>query len=870
MNSENRIGLILDKWILFVFRHALWVLLFFVVLSTASCYFTWTHIGINTNTDDMLSTDLPYRQIRKDYFKSFPYHNDMILLVIDAKSNKPLQIASRQLADSLRQHSSMFNTVFVAGADNYFYLHRMLYLDETKFIRFSRDLLSNSTLLAKLQQRTSASVLLNELANPTDNQTPPHNSILTNIIQQTIQVVEQQRSDSPVIVDWNNVLTGSQTPSTNNPAQQLIILEPTEKYRDVLTVGEAFSLIRQTASKLNISPKNDMQLRITGSLAMAEAELFSVSQGMGFAGMMALSLVVILLWFGSRSFKILAFSFISLIIGLSLTAGIAALFIGSLNLISVAFAVLYIGLGIDFSIHLCLRYQELLIQQHTHKHALRTTLNDVGVSLVICAISTAIGFYAFIPTDFIGLSELGLISGSGMFISLIVSLSVLPALFQLSPLQVVSTPAAKTHAIKLWFSIALQRYRRMMISIFIVLVIGSLLLVPQSYFDYDLLNMRDQQSESVATYRDLASHSENSPTHISILADDVQQAQILQKQLSALPLVKKVSSVYSLIPENQQQRLRQLKSLSTSLVETTVTTSGNNKTQTQQSTIAELEKILASFDKNESALLYNRLSQLVIKLKQQNSNQARQTLVKLDHALTSSFNSAMQQLKVSLNTNKITLQSLPDEERRQWISPITQRVLLLVYPRHTITELKPLREFVQQVKTVSPNATNTPAISLAAGDVAVNAFKQALLIALVLITLLLLLIYKNIQDTLLVLTPLLLAALFTTALAVLLDIPFNFSNIIAIPLLFGIGVDNGIHMMSRVRTTGQQQHILHTSTSRAVVLSALTTIASFGNLGYSSHPGTASMGQLLTMGVLLTLLCTLFVLPVLLTSIKSD
>jgi len=295
-----------------------------------------------------------------------------------------------------------------------------------------------------------------------------------------------------------------------------------------------------------------------------------------------------------------------------------------------------------------------------------------------------------------------------------------------------------------------------------------------------------------------------------------------------------------------------------------------NKTTKYHTTIASLQKSLKLLDRNRAPELYDTLSKLIVNIDKLDDKQRNIALSKLDESIMGSFTNAILFLQQTVNPDKVQLKNLPAQDRRHWISTITQRYLLLVYPKYAISNVTQLREFVNQVASVAPELTDTPAITLAAGDVAVSAFKQALLTALILITILLLLIYRNITDTFLVLTPLLLAALFTTALAVLFEIPFNFSNIIAIPLLFGIGVDNGIHMISRHRSgeaTGS--HILHTSTSRAVVLSALTTVASFGNLGYSSHPGTASMGQLLTIGVLLTLLSTLLILPVFMTSFKK-
>jgi hopanoid biosynthesis associated RND transporter like protein HpnN len=850
-------------------QHALGILLFFVVLSLFSIYYTVTNIGINTNTDDMLSKDLPYRQVRNDYFKSFPYHNDMILVVMSATNSIDLQQASRDLVDKLRPHNRFFKTVYLPGADQYFARHRFLYLDDITYSNFEQDLKSSNDFFTRLSKQSDTGNLIANIA----LSNKAKNNIINNVRNETISILKARQENVIQSLNWNSVLSSNQN-LTGKYVNQLILIEPTDKYRDVLLAADALSLIRKSAQQLKHEQQLDFELRITGSLAMSYEELNSVSQGMGTAGIMALLFVVLLLWFGSRSFKILLFSLITLLVGLSLTAGFATLSVGSLNLISVAFAVLYIGLGIDFSIHLCLRYQELILQHKSSHQAIRSTAHEVGSSLVICAISTAIGFYAFIPTNFVGLSELGIISGTGMFISLIVSLSVLPALFRLSPLTIAKSNNTKrqiSEPVWRFLSSKLQNHQRLIITVVSLMTIGSLFILTNSYFDYDLLNMRDSNSESVATFRELVKDKDNSPLHISVLVNDQQQLKKIQQELMALSTVKKVSSIYDFIPEDQQSRITKLKTLQQSLSVFNNELSQRSNDKNISSTITGLQKSLNLVDKTTDPELYNVVTKFISKISKLNDKQQSLVLKQLDESLMGEYSNAMLFLQQTLNPDRIQLQNLPVDDRRHWVSTISGRYLLLVYPRHSISGVEQLREFVNQVSVIVPNVTDAPAITLAAGDVAVSAFKQALLTALILITILLLVIYRNITDTLLVLTPLLLAALFTTALAVLLEIPFNFSNIIAIPLLFGIGVDNGIHMISRNRsTTSNDSHILHTSTSRAVVLSALTTVASFGNLGYSSHPGTASMGQLLTIGVLLTLISTLVILPVLMASLKRN
>jgi hypothetical protein len=206
---------------------------------------------------------------------------------------------------------------------------------------------------------------------------------------------------------------------------------------------------------------------------------------------------------------------------------------------------------------------------------------------------------------------------------------------------------------------------------------------------------------------------------------------------------------------------------------------------------------------------------------------------------------------------------LPKDLVEHWVSKDDQ-YRVAVFPRENLNDNEAMRRFVAAVRTVAPDAIGFPVIYLEAGDAVVKAFKKAFLMALVAVTVLLLLLLRPKSDTLLVLLPLLLAGALTGAASVVVGIPFNFANIIALPLLLGIGVDSGIHMSHRMRAAPPAAgQVLETSTARAVLYSSLTTICSFGNLAVSPHRGMASMGVLLVIGIGFTLLCTLVVLPAL-------
>ncbi len=214
-------------------------------------------------------------------------------------------------------------------------------------------------------------------------------------------------------------------------------------------------------------------------------------------------------------------------------------------------------------------------------------------------------------------------------------------------------------------------------------------------------------------------------------------------------------------------------------------------------------------------------------------------------------------------TDFINKETLPEELRSRWQN--NDKYRLEINPRDNLMDNKSRRQFVNEVRTVTPHLTGSPVVSIEAGDAVVTAFQQAFFYALLAIIALLLVLTERKKDVIFIVAPLLLAAIFTGTTAVLLDIHLNFANIIALPLLLGIGVDSAIHILHRYRTSSPDEGpLLATSSARAVVVSALTTILSIGNLAFSEHLGTASMGKLLTIGISMTLVCTLIVLPSLL------
>ena len=389
----------------------------------------------------------------------------------------------------------------------------------------------------------------------------------------------------------------------------------------------------------------------------------------------------------------------------------------------------------------------------------------------------------------------------------------------------------------------------------------ALAIIPSIDFDRNPLNVREADSESVSTFLDLMKHTETAPWPI-VTVIEADRTEAVKRTVEALETVDSTLSVDDFVPDDQEEKLfliDELALLMGSTLPSKPLTDPPDSAQTKTRlhrllTVLEEQDALAAADVLRNPL--SKLKEVATKLNERLASPAAPELaIILERNLVGTLPQALSRLFATLNTEGVEFDDLPSEIRRRWITA-DGRHRIEVIPAEFIQDPAAMRRFVDEVRKVLPDSTDSPVNLLESGDAVVRAFQQALVTALVLIALLLYLLLRDVRDVALVLGPLLLAGCYTVACMVLFDIPFNFANVITLPLLLGIGVDNGIHMVRRWRARPTElSTILHTSTARAVVVSALTTICSFGNLAFSPHPGTASMGQVLTLGLAFNLLC---------------
>ncbi|MFQ5635503.1 MAG: MMPL family transporter, partial [Gammaproteobacteria bacterium] len=468
-------------------------------------------------------------------------------------------------------------------------------------------------------------------------------------------------------------------------------------------------------------------------------------------------------------------------------------------------------------------------------------------------------------TRLIGVAELGLISGTGMLINFALSMTLLPALLTLLPAPPVRT---RRPADTVGERIAqLARRQRRGIRLAALLMGGAALwMAPQLEFDRNPLNLRPPTSESLATLRELMATSDTPPMHITVLAADETAARRLQGALRGLPSVRDALMLDDLLPAAGAGKRARIDVIDRAIGDSLQAPASPAPTPgAPVAALRDLRDALLAPGRSESLQrLGSSLEDLVPELESAGQREQAVLLRDIEARWLDNFAGTLATLRLALRPGAASIDRIPAQLRERWVaSPGPWRIV--VYPTDNIDDRAALSTFVREVQTVAPNATDEPVLSLAAGDAVVRAFQQAFSGSLIVISLLLALYLRNLGAALAVLSPLLLAGLVTTAAMVLLGEALNFANVIALPLLFGIGVDNGVHMVHRAHgDPGKPIDPLATSTGRGVLFSTLTTVCGFGNLLFSPHPGTASIGLVLTVGISATIVCTLIVLPALL------
>ncbi len=844
-----------------------WLLIVsFVLASVFIGKYTMDNLTINTNTADMISTELPFQQNRLKLEKAFPQDVNTILLLVESDSPEQTSAVVKRISEELRQNKTVIKSVYVPDEGEFFDRNGMLFLSQKELEDMSKQLANAQPFIGKLSKDNSLHGLFDILGLAIKNSGDDDLELDMNLVFRKVsKTLDAVREGKPYQLSWQQLMIDQH--SGLGTTKRFIILMPILDYSELLPAEKSITAIKNAIAAAKSGELANVQVNMTGEVILEYEEMDGITKSTTIAGIASFILVCVTLWIAYRSFKLMIATFISLGLGLVFSMGFATVSIGHLNLISIAFAVLFIGMGDAFSSHFCLRYRELIMRGESQRDALLDTFTSTGSALILCALTAAIGLYAFIPTHYIGVSELGIIAGTSMFIALLTTFTVLPALMKIMPIKRRRTKKPELEKSSFLLSNWPLRLARPIRWITFLLTLAALALLTRVSVDFNPINLRDQNTESVKTFKYLLQDEDTSPMTLSSLATSEKETLDKKSRFEKLPTVEKVMTLFDLIPDDQEAKLAIIEELSLVLGPQLESFPQPAQGGAKLESLEELQaNILVQISKAEGGNadlleLSESLDSFLDYLDGLPEELRQPILDKLQQALLGGLPVTMEKLRKGLEAETITLESLPSELKARWLSQ-DGLYRIQVSPKRDLNNLENLRAFILEAQRIDPDVTDLPVTYLESMNEVVQSFVQAFSIALVAITILLLVILRSVKDTLLVLLPLLLASVFTAAATVVFNVPFNFANIIALPLLFGLGVDSGIHMVHRLHyLDSSEENLLGTSEAQGVFYGALTTIFSFSSLAFTSHQGTASMGILLSIGLLMTLICALVVLP---------
>jgi uncharacterized protein len=536
---------------------------------------------------------------------------------------------------------------------------------------------------------------------------------------------------------------------------------------------------------------------------------------------------------------------VNLAVGLAITAAGGILMVGALNPISLAFAVLFVGLGADFAIQYTVRYRAERHDTDDLDRALTGAAEWVGIPLTLAAGAAAAGFLSFTPTSYSGLAQLGIIAGFGMVVAYVSSLTLLPALIR--AVKPPPEPKPLTLPALAPADAFLKRHRVAVVIATSLVVAAGLPSLPRLQFNFNPLALENQRSPALTALFRLGKEVPLNTAKVLVQPD---AAATVAAKLATLPEVSATWNLANFIPADQDQKLPAIEAAQKALGPILRGPPGAAPSDAED--IAALKQgtqaLKEAADQRDGvgADAARRLANVLDKLAQADPAQRVRTTEAFIRPLQLDLNDVGQ----SLMAEHVTRESLPPDLVRDWVAP-DGRVRIEIWPKGDANDNATISRFARAVRAMEPDATGQAIGSTEWGSTIVAAFAEAAVLALLSIAILLWIVLRRLTDVLVTLIPLLVAGLVTLEICALAKFQLNYANIIALPVLLGIGVAFKIYYVTAWRRG--QSNFLESVLTRAVFYSTLLTATAFGSLWLSNQPGISSMGKLLA----LSLVCTL-------------
>jgi len=849
------------------------VLAIAVAAAVFSLVYTVSQLGFRTSRLDLINPESSFNQLWIEYIKEFGDSDD-VLVVVEGEGRETVVPVLGEISEQIAREDRYFRAV-LHEVDLSRIRQKGLHYLETKDLAAIEVFLDKVLPIVqggwpRLEIATMAAALANRVAGAAaDGSSPEAAAVelarLSDSLLDALGPRNRYRSpwpEMPSLVSTVSELT-SEYFLTNQGRMGFVLLRLADGNEESFAKGsEAIQRLRDLIAQARLRHP-DTRIGLTGLPVMENDEMRISQQAMLKASLLSLFGVACLFVAGFGGLRHPLMTVASLLLAMGWSFGYITLAVGHLNILSISFGVILIGLGIDFGVHYVAKYLQLRRHVRSVGQALTETSGSVGPGIVTGAVTTAIAFFMAGVTEFTGIAELGLIAGGGILLCCVAALVVLPAMIRIADAQRPGQMLPEPLDIHAWLR---PLFARPLLLSAVTLAGTAAVAVGMKdlWYDYNLLNLQAEGVESVELEKRLLAESDQSVWFALSIAESREELLARKEQFLKLPSVQSVREIASLFPVESEEKLQMIRRIRARLANLP-----ERPPQIAPGPPEELGRQLARAQMLMAgrpgwARIGYQLEQIRDLLRGMPLEECYRRLVVYQHRMAGDLLSRLHTLRSIANPEPPQLSDLPESLVTRFVGQDGKKFLLQIYSRANIWDMDAMEQFVRQIRSVDPRATGNPLQTYEASRQMLRSYEQAAWYALAAILLVLYIDFRSLRLTFLAMVPLGIGMLQMFGILGLLNIPLNPANIIVLPLILGIGVDDGVHVVHDFRRQ-RGRYRLSAPTANAVLITSLTTMVGFGSLMIASHRGVQSLGRVLTIGVSCCLFTSLVMLPAFLT-----
>jgi uncharacterized protein len=866
------------------------------VLCGLSIYAACSHLEYHTSRSDLISPHKDYQQRWNRYLAEFGEDDDMVV-VIKGPSQPDMTQALEHIAGAVARRQDDFDRLFYK-VDLRPLRNRALLFLPTVYIKQIQDNLTCMNLLLEpplvagidpligwkaltlLQLVHEAERRVSMLSpgvplGPDDEQFLRQLDAISRCCAGTLEDPGRYHNPwqsilPPVPADQKDMMDAPQYFFSGDGTLAFLLVRPKKQEGSFTAAAKSVTALRAIVAETR-GQFPGLEFGLTGLPVLETDEMVASEKDTHRASYLALGGVGLLFLVVYRGLRNPCLTVTTLLVGTAWALGWLTLTVGHLNILSATFAVMLIGMG-DYGVLWVTRYEQNRALGYDVATALRNTATGGGPSILTAAGATALAFFAAMLADFQAVAELGWIAGSGVLLCALSCFTVLPALLRLVDRRDAPRPALIPIRTRAPWLPALARRPRWVIGVSLALTAVLAVFAFRITYDHNLLNLQARGLDSVKWELTLVNHTRGASWHAVSYTATPEEALALKGRYEALPEVSLVVTAAAMVPGDQPAKLDMLRDLHHRLRHLPARgaaiphelPSAHVLSDRLESLRTVLEPFAAADSLALPAQLRGGLWALHQRIEGMDRGLAGQRLKEFEEALTRDLADDLHRLRAVTTPSPITVDDLPPSFRERYVGK-TGKWLLRVFARDCLWEHGPLQHFVDVIRTIDPQATGQPFGTLEGLRGMKDGFQWAGLYALAAIVLIFLADFRDVRHTLWALAPLAMGVIMSLGIMGLCGLPLNPANMIAFPLILGVGAVYGVHVVHDFlgQRTGRS-YTLSFIIGRAILVMALTNMISFGTLTISGHRGLAGLGFILALGVSCCMLTALVFLPAML------